>query len=685
MQTIFSIAAVTGAVAFLLYFHCGRKGTKPPRALSLVLMVTIALEIFDLLSWCEPESLSLWKRCSLAFEAIMPPAWLWFSLTFARKDEPHYIPLFQRLLLAASPGFLLSVLLLPTDSFFYSPDFPSETVLFLGNKGFLFYLFILIYLITALVNLETTLLNSTQAARWKLKFELLGAGTLLAAWSFYLSQGLLFRTIAMHLIPVRTTALVLALGLMSYSQLRRGSGVKVYVSRHLAFKSLVVLAVGLYLTGLGIMGEGMKYFGDGLKQALAIAFAIASGLGLLIVLLSESVKRKVRVFIQRNFYQDKYEYRSHWLQFTDHLSMSEGREELLHGIVSGFCDTFGLGCGALFLASQEHDHFVRTAAIAMEPAPLHIRKQDLLIQSLSVSTGVVNLQDEGSATGDDNAQAFIRDNGLIFLVPLANNRFTEGFIVLGKPINSGEVYSFEDFDLMKTLARQATATLMNLRLSEQLARAREMEALGKVSAFVMHDLKNLTTTMSLMLSNAKEFIALPEFQNELIVSLDSTVEKMKYLISRLKDLPDKDALRCAPVDLLELSHETAAMINGELHVSGVPVIAQVDREEFQKVALNLMLNAVEATSGERPVTVEVGADDHPYFRIEDKGCGMPDEFLRNKLFSPFTTTKKQGLGIGLYQCKQIVEAHGGRIEVTSGIDSGSVFTVLLPKTTMVSV
>jgi signal transduction histidine kinase len=154
---------------------------------------------------------------------------------------------------------------------------------------------------------------------------------------------------------------------------------------------------------------------------------------------------------------------------------------------------------------------------------------------------------------------------------------------------------------------------------------------------------------------------------------------MNELISRLKNLPEKMSLQKSPVDLLQLAQETAHMVKGgSFQVSGNSVIAVIDREEMQKVALNLMLNAIEATEGNRPVSVEVGMDDTPFIKVRDEGCGIPEDFLSNSLFSPFKSTKKKGLGIGLYQCKKIVEAHGGKIKVSSELHKGSEFTVLLP-------
>jgi putative PEP-CTERM system histidine kinase len=196
----------------------------------------------------------------------------------------------------------------------------------------------------------------------------------------------------------------------------------------------------------------------------------------------------------------------------------------------------------------------------------------------------------------------------------------------------------------------------------------------------MHDLKNLASAVSMTLDNAKEHIALPEFQRDMLASMEITVTRMKQLISRLRHLPAKNSLQRAPVDLLQMARETAAMVKGpELQVTGTPVMADVDREELQKVALNLMMNAVEATCGSKPVRVEVGERETPYFRVKDEGCGIPEAYLRNVLFKPFSSTKKHGLGIGLYQSRQIVEAHGGTIEVVSRVNQGSEFTVWLPR------
>lgn len=681
MPIAISISAITAAVIFILFFTLRKDATPLSLQLSLAVLIAAALELFDLLAFYNPEQLYLWKKFSLTAEALLVTVWLWFALTYARqRSEERSVPLALRFLLSASPLLAGVALLLPARSFLYSPDFVTEKILFLSSLGFCFYLMILIYLVIALINLEFTFVQATHPARWKIKLELLGAGSFLTILAVYYSQGLLFRTINMHFLPARSAVLLVSLAMITYSRIKRGSCTKVHVSQQMACRSAVLLAVGVYIIGFGLAGEGMKYFGDGFQRAMILTVAFLAGLGLFIIILSETVKRKVKIFIHKNFYQNKYDYRNQWLQFTEHLSSSRTSEELFQAIVSEFCDTFGMGTGALFILNQERDAYQQMAGVAMDSDDIAFAVDDLAIDSLVSSRWIVDLRDNVVVAEHDSKVAFFKEKDACFMVPLFMNEVVEGFIVLGRARSSNEIYGCEDFDLMRTLAKQASSALMNLRLSDQLACSRELAAVGKVSAFVIHDLKNLVSGVSLLLENAQEHIAVPAFQDDLLLSLGNTLVKMKSIISRLKHLPEKNSLQLAPVDLLQMAHETAAMVSGrKLEVTGISIIAEADKEELQKVVLNLMLNAVEATDGSTPVKVEVGGGETPFFKVSDEGCGISPAFLQHVLFSPFTSTKKTGLGIGLYQSKQIVEAHGGKIEVVSTMHQGSEFTVWLPK------
>lgn len=680
MLMALSITAIIVSAMYPLYFALQKDTSSPPGALSTAVMVAAALELFDLLTLCNPEQLFFWKKFSITAEALLAPSWLWFATTFARRHDKSsaIFPPFL-LLLAVSPAFAVFALSRPASSLIYSPDFVTEKILFLSNSGFIFYLLILVYLVIALFNLEVTFIHSANLSRWKIKFELLGAGAFLALLIIYYCEALFFRTINMQLVPTRSLLLIVAVSMMAYSRLKRGSAI-VCVSQQLACKSAVLLAVGIYILSFGLAGEGMKYFGDGFQRAMIITVVFLAGLGLLVLLLSEAVKRKVTVFIHKNFYHNKYDYRTQWLKFTDRLSSSQSSEELLRSIVSEFCDTFGMGTGALFTLNQERDTYQQTAGIVMDSEAITFSTNDPVIERLANGSGIIDLRRDAAVTENIRHSEYFGGQDSCFIIPIIMNEGVDGFMILGKPLNTDEVYGYEDFDLMNTLAKQTSSALLKLRLSDQLACSRELAAIGKVSAFVMHDLKNLVSSVSLLLENAQEHISVPAFQNDLLMSLGNTVVKMKALISRLKHLPEKSSLILAPVDLLEMAQDTASLVNGTtLEVTGTRVIAEVDREELQKVALNLMLNAVEATAGNGPVRVEVGDNGSPFIRVKDEGCGIPPAFLQHVLFKPFTSTKSQGMGIGLYQSRQIIEAHGGRIEVVSNIDQGSEFTVWLPR------
>lgn len=678
LQNILSITAILLTASLLLYILFRKERTLNTYAFFSALFFTLLLELFDLLSLNYPGRLLLWKKFALISESLLPLSWLLFSSTFSRTNGARHVSALQRALLFISPIFLFAAIFVPVESFFYSPDFESEMMLFLGKQGFVFYIGVLIYMIASLINLESTLLTASRTERWKIKLEIIGAGCLIAMLIFYYSQGLLYRSINMSLMPARSIIIILSVALMAYSRIKRGNGVKIYVSKQMAYRSVVIFIVGLYLIWLGLIGEGMKYFGGtGLKVMLtSLAFLI--GIAMVIALFSETINRKIKVLIHKNFYPSKYDYRSQWLRFTDRLSSARTDDELLNAIVSGFAETFAMEGSALFLYDKDREVYFCAALFEMDTADKTFAKNDSFIKFMKSKKWIANLSENISEIKDE--KEFFEKNGMAFVIPLFSNGDVEGFIALAKPINKKEVYTYEDYDLMKTLAKQAFSAVLNLRLADELSRAREMEAIGKISAFVIHDLKNLASTLSLIVDNAKNHIENHDFQNDMLLSLSNTVKKMKRMISRLNTIEEKKSLNYKHTDLYKMVNDVAGMVTArEIAIEGGPVFSDVDVEEIQKVVLNLILNAIEATENSGAVTVKTGCkEDAAFISVSDEGCGISDEFIRKNLFKPFRTTKSKGLGIGVYQCKQIVEAHGGRIDVESEVGKGTLFTVRLP-------
>lgn len=679
MQIILSSVAVILAAAVVLLSLWRGRGELSSWFLLLALVVTTSLEVFDLLTVTAPARAFFWKRYALAAESFLPVGWLLVSLTRSREFGPRLISPLQWLLLLATAIFPVVLFFFPTSAFFYSPDFAVERVLFLSNVGYYFYLGLMVVIVIALINLESTYANAALASRWKIKFDFIGIGSFLAMLIFYYSQGLLYRTINMNLAPARSLVLILALAMMLYSAIAREDKVKIAVSRSIAYKSVVLLAVGLYLIVLGVLGEGLRYLGNAPQRAMAIGGAFIAGVCLLLVLLSETVKRKLKVFIHKNFYQSKYDYRTQWLQFTDRLAKARGEDMLMLAILSGYCEIFAMGNGGLFVSHDDGESFVWRAGHEMSRSEVCFRNADPVMKSMSERSWVVNLRDDDICLTEEQRH-FVEGYAVTFLVPLFGSGRLEAILAMGNPVNQNEQYHYEDYDLMKTLACQASSALRNIRLAEDLAQSRELEVMGRLSTFILHDLKNLVYTLSLTVDNAHSHITDPEFQEDMLGTLANTVNRMKILISKLRQLPEKQLLTCEPVKLLQLAAEAAGMVadNGAIAVSGTDIEANADRDELLKVVVNLLVNALEATNGKGPVTVEVGQEEAPFIKVRDQGCGISEEFLRGQLFLPFKSTKSKGLGVGLYQCKQIVEAHGGRIDVTSEVGVGSVFTVLLP-------
>ncbi len=510
----------------------------------------------------------------------------------------------------ASSVFPLAAALLPVERFYYSPDFAEEHLLFLGRPGFLFSIGIFVYLTYALMQLERTLVSLPRHARWRVKFKVLGAGTLLSVNLVYFSQGMLHRSLDLNLLPARSFALAAAVLLMAFSSLRRGEESRIQISRTLVFRSVVVLAVGCYLIGLGLLGEGMRLLNPASQRVLLVLAGVIGGIGVLAVLLSESVQRKIKVSLHKNFYQDKYDYRDQWLRFSRRLAATRSQDELHQAILAFYGETFAVQEVLLFLRDPEGEAY-RPAAAHGTPAHGETLARDNSLVRYFVKPGWI------FARRDDNPEiwaenhSFLERYSVSFVVPLHFDRILEGFLVLGRPINRREKYTYEDFDLMRLLAGQAASAILSVRLADQLASSRELAAIGKVSAFVVHDLKNLVSSLALVVENARHNLDDREFRADMLQTLAANVSRMNGLIARLQDLEEKSSLAIVPGDLAAVVRESARLAGSRnIVVSCVPTAASFDPEEIQKVAINLLHNALEAGSG-RLVQVEVGAGGRP--------------------------------------------------------------------------
>ncbi len=625
-----------------------------------------------------PEELFLWQKYGLILEVLTVLCCYFYTKTAFRDNSEIYKGYGFWISITIAISLLLFVIIRPLDEILFSPDFSEEHIIFLTNSGFVIYLLLMVFLVFGLVQLERTLAGLHQSQRWNIKLLVLGSGLLLVSFALYFSHSLLYRSINLNYLDIRSVAVFFAALLFLYSRLFRDTKGKLSLSRGIAHRSLVLLIVGGYLILLGGLGEGLRYLNISDAKPIFYAIILLSCLALAVVFLSEKLRRRLKVTLHKNFYQSKYDYKEQWQNFANRVTSGITLSEIQTAILDLFCEPLACKGAAFYLYDFELSSYTHSVSFNFRRDWRPFSDNDPLIIQLKQRDWIINLKESHPELKDSLIDSF-DDVGAFLVVPLFFDEELAGFIIMGEQINSAEELTYEDYDLLRMLSRQAIATVQGLRLSEQLTTTRELAAIGKVSTFVLHDLKNQVSGLSLMLDNARDYISDPDFQQDMLETVGNTVGNMKRLISRLKNIKEKPQLAISSVALNKIIDDAVETTASHIETNGLSVQVAVDEEEIYKVILNLLVNAIEATEGDLPVQVVFGQQDNMAFiEVKDSGCGMSVEFIQNKLFKPFETTKIHGFGIGLYQCKQIVESHGGKIEVESTHGEGTMFTLFLP-------
>ena len=630
------------------------------------------------------DAVLFWKRISSVGECFISGTWLAFSMSFARKEPWQVLKEWKIAFIGVGAASVFFAAFVFSGLFMMPSDSPA--LLSLSWIGKAFYIFFLVGTVSTVASLEHTIRQSKGEQRATIRLLIMGLGGLLVFLIFTTSQNLLFSQINLGMVPVTSSVFIICTALIAFSLVRhRLMDVNFYMSRFVMYNSLTILAVGGYLILIGLVTQVAQSLELVPGYPLEILFLFVAILILLGIFLSDRLRWKAKLLINKHFYRSRYDYRQEWLKFSEGLSLKIDIHDLIPPIVNLLRDSVGVNEVSLWL--------VDTTTGKLTLAQPHSKgKGNCLIGNQEFLNAVVEKKTPFSPDVPWARGFFTHNNETIkafrvcLVVPMVARKELVGLILLGKK-TTGEPFLSDDIDLLRSAGAQIAGAIVNANLSRELIHTKEMEMFHRLSSFVLHDLKNLVSSLSLIVQNASEHMGNPQFQQDSLETIRTSVKKMEALVSKLSSQDSTLMQNPQDINLNEVVSEVAGRMcqNGlsgkvelQTDLGKVPPV-HADREQIQKVVENLILNASEAIDDGGSIMIKTEANKQTVIlSVSDTGRGMTQHFIEKSLFKPFRSTKKKGLGIGLYQCNTIVETHGGRIEVESQEGKGSAFRVILP-------
>ena len=538
-----------------------------------------------------------------------------------------------------------------------------------------------------MVLVEQLYRNTRSDARRAFKYLCLAVGGIFA-YDFYLySDALLFQRISPELWGARGFINALVVPLLAVAIVRDPRwSVDIFISRRIVFHTTALLGAGFYMLAMGLGGYYVKQYGGSWGAVAQVIFLFGAVMVLAVLFLSEQARARLRVFINKHFFHYKYDYRDEWLKFIGILSSSRS-DKLCERVVRGMAEIISSRSGALWWRG-ENGWFEPVAGWHVDvPADARISPETGLIRFMAEREWVINLEEmqrhPGMYENLPLPSEILRVPKAWLIVPLFLHDQMLGFVVLDR---SPAQYHFnwEDCDLLKTVGREAASHLAELEASRALAEARQFETYNRLSTYVVHDLKNLIGQLSLVVSNAARHKHNPEFMEDAIRTVEHSVEKMNALLTHLRS-GEVAEQKTEQVDLCELLHEVArTMASGRpaptVDCQATGIFARANRERFAAVIGHVVRNAQDATPDDGKVIIRLfRQEDEAVIEVQDTGCGMDAEFIRERLFRPFDTTKgKSGMGVGAHEAREFIRALGGDVEVVSRLGEGTSFRMRFP-------
>jgi putative PEP-CTERM system histidine kinase len=668
------VLAVTyglGGAAFLVLIALTLLNRRPAGIGLFAIMVFAVTAL-----WAFASSVQIWWMPGLAHALEPLRSWIWLQflasvLMVAERRGGQRSATFYRLFIPA-----LGALAFANDlRFVFSTTSPIDFSISQINAR-------LILAIVGLLLVENLFRNTLPSRRWHIFPLCIAAGSLFAYDLFVFAEALVLRMVDVTLLSVRGILLVLIVPPLIVTMVRNEDWrIDIHVSRRVVFHTATLTAGGVFLLAAGgaasLLGQIPGEWGPIFK----VAFFCGSLLVLATVVSTESLRLRAWRLIAENFFSHRYDYREEWLRFVATLSSSDDNDPLQIRVIRSVGDIVDSPGGMLWLRDGDSYRLANSFNMAVSEASPE-PAEGAFIEAFEGGKKVLDLR---ALAEKDSLPPWAQSGSPVWLaVPLAQMGDVLGFIVLAPPRVSLKL-NWESFELLRTLGRQVASYLMEERATRALVDAQALIEYNKKFAFIVHDVKNLSSQLGMMVSNIRRYSDHPEFRVDMIRTLENSVGRLNGLLSKLR--ADTGTARpreiIDPVPVIKaVAAELARADNAiETDLSQSDMRVKMETQDLHSVLTHLVTNAIEASRPGDAVKLRFKTyDSRVVIDVEDRGPGMDPAFIRNELFTPLRSTKSRGHGIGAFQAREIVRTSGGELEVISAVGQGTIMRITLPST-----
>lgn len=545
------------------------------------------------------------------------------------------------------------------------------------------------FAIIGLILVEQLYRNTISEQRWAIKFICLGLGGLFIFDFIIYSKSLLFTDIDFMLWNARGIINALIVPLLAISVVRLQEDSRAYtISRKVIFHTSALVGTGLYLIIMSLAGFYIKEYGGNWGEVAQILFIFLAFLLLLILMFSGAMRAKLKVYFNKHFVHYRYDYREEWIKLSKTLAELNSFNELSHVMITTLADLVESSGGGLWVKNEQGDYYLaENFNLGFVDSELELIKQEnSAIRFLQKKQWVIDLfeyeEDPEVYEQVDFGSWQCSDNNIWLMIPILQQSQLKAFVVLTKPRVARKL-NWEDHDLLRTVGMQLANAFVLSQSSEALSTARQFEAYSRLSAFIIHDLKNLVAQVSLIVKNAERHKHNPEFIDDAIETLENVVTKMQNLVKQLKQRNVKDKQSTLDLvsvikDIIKQQSANRPIPNFQAEINECLILGE--QEKISAILGHLIQNAQDATEDTGVIILELlKQDKEAIIKISDTGIGMDKKFISERLFKPFDTTKgNAGMGIGVYEAKSYILKHSGTISVDSEVDKGTTFIIHLP-------